>query len=107
MVQPRRRGQFLTATRSRNELPVVRLKTLDQAVAIESADLACSDLETSQFIGNASSKQLDAEQLARLRARTEGWAASLQLAAIALNGADWRYLPQTEIFSKASSRTAR
>ena len=88
LLAPLPQLHFLIATRSRNELPLSRLKTLDQAVEIESADLAFSNLEVSQFIGNASSKYLDAEQLARLRARTEGWAASLQLAAIALNGVD-------------------
>ncbi|CAN0315932.1 unnamed protein product, partial [Phaeothamnion confervicola] len=88
LLAPLPKLHFLIATRGRNELPVSRLKTLDQALEIESADLAFSALETSQFIGNASSKHLDENQLARLRERTEGWAASLQLAAIALNGVD-------------------
>ncbi len=88
LLAPLPKLHFLIATRNRNELPVSRLKTLDQMVEIESADLAFSELEAGQFIGNACSKQLDRQQLSQLRVRTEGWAASLQLAAIALNSVD-------------------
>lgn len=88
LLAPLPRVHFLIATRHRNELPVSRLKALGQMEEIESAELAFSNREASQFIDNACSKQLDGNQLSRLYVRTEGWAASLQLAAIALNGAE-------------------
>ena len=88
LLAPLPKLHFLMATRERNELPVSRLKAMDQIVEIGSPDLAFSDLEASQFIGDACSKPLDRHQVSRLLIRTEGWAASLQLAAIALNDSD-------------------
>ncbi|MGQ0622960.1 MAG: LuxR C-terminal-related transcriptional regulator [Panacagrimonas sp.] len=88
LLAPLPRIHLLVATRSRNELPVNRLLALGQMTEIDGADLAFSDHETGEFIGSSCSKHLDLSQLARLRAQTEGWAASLQLAAIALNGVE-------------------
>lgn len=88
LLAPLPRIHLLIATRSRNELPVNRLLALGQMTEIDGAELAFSDLETGEFIGTSCSKHLDLVQLARLRAQTEGWAASLQLAAIALNGVE-------------------
>lgn len=88
LLAPLPRIHLLIATRSRNELPVTRLLALGQMTEIDSAELAFSDSETGEFIGTSCSKRLDEAQLTRLRAQTEGWAASLQLAAIALNGVE-------------------
>lgn len=79
---------LLVGSRSRNELPLNRLLALGQALEIDGAQLAFSDVETGAFIDASCARRLDATQLARLRAQTEGWAASLQLAAIALNGVE-------------------
>ena len=88
LLAPLPRIHLLIATRNRNELPVNRLLALGEMMEIGGAELAFSDAETSDFIDSSCSRKLDPVQVARLRAQTEGWAASLQLAAIALNGVD-------------------
>lgn len=88
LLAPLPRVHLLIASRSRNELPVNRLLALGEMMEIDGAELAFSDGEAGQFMGTSCSKPLDPVQVAGLRARTEGWAASLQLAAIALNGVE-------------------
>ena len=88
LLAPLPRIHLLIATRNRNEMPVGRLLALGQMVEIGAAELAFSEVEAGQFIDNAGLKPLSRNQLARLRAQTEGWVASLQLAAIALHGVE-------------------
>ena len=63
LLAPLPKLHFLMATRDRNELPVSRLKAMDQIVEIRSPDLAFSDREASQFSGDACRKPLDRHQV--------------------------------------------
>lgn len=76
---------LIIASRGRNDLPVARLRTLGQLTDIEIAEMAFSETEAWEFFGKACKAPIDQQQVSRLCARTEGWAASLQLACIALS----------------------
>jgi LuxR family maltose regulon positive regulatory protein len=73
-------------TRSSNGLPLSRLRTLGQLREINGADLAFSEDETRDFLAIACTRRLESRHVSALHCRTEGWAASLQLASIALDG---------------------
>lgn len=75
---------LLIASRTRNELPLGRLRSLGQLVEIVGEDLAFSIEETREFLAGTCAGKLDPQQIEWLHTRTEGWAASLQLASIAL-----------------------
>lgn len=86
MMCPVRILHFLIATRTPNELPVSRLRALGQIHEVEIADLTFTESEVRQFVGAVRGTPLSEKQVTRLRDETEGWAASLQMAAIALRG---------------------
>lgn len=88
LLAPLARVHLLIGSRSRNELPLNRLLALGQALEIDALQLAFSDTEARDFIEATSTRSLEPAQAARLREQTEGWAASLQLAVIALNAVD-------------------
>lgn len=76
---------LIMASRGRNELPLLgRMRSLGQLTHIEGPEMAFSETEAGEFLAKACKVGLDQVQVSRLRARTEGWAASLQLACIAL-----------------------
>lgn len=66
-------------------LPLARLRAHNQLSEIKPADLRFSPAETQAFLSNLR-VALAPDALARLQARTEGWAAGLRLAALALEG---------------------
>lgn len=78
----------LIASRSRPELPLARWRARGQLNELEAAQLAFTRGETSAFL--QTTMQLDAttELVTRLEIMTQGWAAALQLAALALQNAD-------------------
>lgn len=84
LIAPLEGLHLLIASRTRNELPVCRLRSLGQVREIGSAELAFSEDETRAFLASACSRELEPAQITALHTRTEGWAASLQLASIAL-----------------------
>lgn len=86
MLSPVRTLHFLIASRTPNELPVSRLRALGQIHEVEIADLMFTQSEVGEFVGNVRGTPLSEQQVTRLREETEGWAASLQMAAIALRG---------------------
>jgi ATP/maltotriose-dependent transcriptional regulator MalT len=75
------------ASRSDPPLPLARLRARGQLAEIRVADLRFTPEEAGELLQHAASALPDAS-VAALAARTEGWAAGLQLAALSLRGHD-------------------
>lgn len=71
-------------TRSDPPLDLPRRRARGELTEIRSADLSFNHLETVTFFDKRLQDHLPDEDVALLETRTEGWAASLQLAALAL-----------------------
>ncbi|MBX9608488.1 MAG: hypothetical protein K2Y51_19880, partial [Gammaproteobacteria bacterium] len=84
LLSPTHALRFVIASRTPNALPLGRLRALGQVEEIEAADLTFSESEVARFVTGICGRSLSAPQVAHLRSATEGWAASLQLAGIAL-----------------------
>jgi LuxR family maltose regulon positive regulatory protein len=80
------RMHLVISTRGDPPLPLARLRARRQMVEIREGDLRFTVPETLAFLGRASDLTLSDEDAAALQERTEGWAAGLQLAALALPG---------------------
>ena len=70
------------ATRADPPLPLSRLRARGQLVEIRAADLRFTTDEAETFLNEMMGLQLEPALVAALEARTEGWAAGLQLAAL-------------------------
>ncbi len=68
-------------------LPLARLRARDQLSELRAADLRFTPAEAAAFLREVMGLALAADQAALLAARTEGWAAGLQLAALSLRDA--------------------
>jgi LuxR family transcriptional regulator, maltose regulon positive regulatory protein len=75
---------LVIATREDPTLPLARLRARGQLTDLRAADLRFTPGEAARFINQGMGLNLSAGQIAALEARTEGWAAGLQLAALAL-----------------------
>lgn len=75
---------LLIAGQSDPPLPLARLRVRDEVVEIRAADLRFLPEESALFVRLRAGVELSDENLGLLDARTEGWAAGLQLAALAL-----------------------
>ena len=73
-------------TREDPALPLARLRARDQLTEVRAADLRFDQAETAAFLRDGMGLALSEADLARLAARTEGWAAGLQLAGLSLQG---------------------
>src|SRR5262249_26803888 len=73
-------------TREDPQLPLARLRARGQLSELRAADLRFTLEESVAFLGEGMGLQLAAAQSAALQARTEGWIAGLQLAALSLQG---------------------
>lgn len=71
-------------TREDPALPLARWRARNQLTEIRAADLRFREDEVAQFLHDSIGLDLSNEDLAQLTERTEGWAAGLQLAAIAM-----------------------
>ena len=67
-------------------LPLARLRARGQLTELRGADLRFTPSEAAAFLNQVMDLDLSAEEIAALDARTEGWIAGLQLAAISLQG---------------------
>ena len=74
------------ATRSDPPLPLPRLRARGQLAELRGGDLRFTAGESASLLREATGADLPAETVAALTARTEGWAAGLQLAALSLRG---------------------
>jgi LuxR family transcriptional regulator, maltose regulon positive regulatory protein len=77
---------LVIATRADPPLPLARLRARGQLVEIRSTDLRFTREEATAFLAQTSAPALSPEDIAALDARTEGWIAGLQLAALSLHG---------------------
>lgn len=77
---------LVITTREDPDLPLPRLRVRDQLVEVRAADLRFSPAEASDFFRTVMRVDLTPEDVAVLEARTEGWIAGLQLAALSMRG---------------------
>lgn len=77
---------LVIATREDPHLPLARLRACDQLTELRAADLRFTPSEAAEFLDQVIGLRLSAEDIAALEARTEGWIAGLQLAAISMQG---------------------
>lgn len=75
---------LLITTRSETDLPMARWRVQHRVSELRAAELAFNDLETRAFLAGTMGVKLGEEAVAVLEARTEGWVAALQLAALSL-----------------------
>jgi LuxR family transcriptional regulator, maltose regulon positive regulatory protein len=86
LLEHRPAGLYVVlASRSDPPLPLARLRARDQLTEIREAELRFTPAEAGQLLQQAV-PSLPEESVAALAARTEGWAAGLQLAALSLRG---------------------
>ena len=71
-------------TRADPPLPLARLRARDQLTEIRVPGLRFQREETAQFLNETMQLELSSEDVLALETRTEGWIASLQLAAISM-----------------------
>ena len=77
---------LVIATREDPHLPLSRLRARGQLTELRAADLRFTPSEAAEFLGQVMGLNLSAEDIAALEARTEGWIAGLQLAALSMQG---------------------
>ena len=77
---------LVIATRQDPALPLARLRARGQLSELRAADLRFTPSEAAEFLNQVMRLDLSAEDIAALEARTEGWIAGLQLAAISMQG---------------------
>jgi LuxR family maltose regulon positive regulatory protein len=76
----------IISTRIDPSWPLARLRARNQLVEIRAADLRFNLQEITTFLNDVMALNLSSENIELLGMRTEGWIASLQLAAISLKG---------------------
>jgi LuxR family transcriptional regulator, maltose regulon positive regulatory protein len=74
------------ATRADPPLPLARLRARGQLTELRAAELMFTVDEATDLLREAAGLELRDDEVAPLVARTEGWAAGLQLAALSLHG---------------------
>ena len=75
---------LVVASRSDPLLPVARMRVMGELTELRAADLRFTDPEAAVFLNDAMGLELAPEAVAALDARTEGWVAGLQLAALSM-----------------------
>ncbi|HZJ09155.1 MAG TPA: hypothetical protein VFD39_05630, partial [Trueperaceae bacterium] len=77
---------LVVTTREDPRLPLARLRAGGQLTELRAADLRFNTAEAAAFLAEVMGLDLAADDIALLEARTEGWIAGLQLAAISMQG---------------------
>ncbi|WP_243061050.1 LuxR C-terminal-related transcriptional regulator [Nocardioides sp. SR21] len=72
------------STRADPALPLARLRARGELVEVRAADLRFTGEEAAAYLNDLHGLDLTADDVAALEARTEGWAAALQLAVLSL-----------------------
>ncbi|HEY3527717.1 MAG TPA: LuxR C-terminal-related transcriptional regulator [Nocardioides sp.] len=80
--------RLMISTRADPTLPLARLRARGQLVEVRASDLRFTDAEVSEFLTAATGRSFNPDDVQALTHRTEGWVASLQLAALSLRGRD-------------------
>jgi LuxR family maltose regulon positive regulatory protein len=78
----------IIASRADPALPLARLRARGELVEIRAADLRFTPDEAAAYLNEVMGLDLRASDVAVLEARTEGWVAALQLAALSIQGRD-------------------
>jgi LuxR family maltose regulon positive regulatory protein len=86
LEHPPPRLRLVLASRADPPLPLARLRAGGQLAELRQRDLRFTAAETAALLRKATGLELPAHSLAALEARTEGWVAGLQLAALSLSG---------------------
>lgn len=84
LANPPEQLHLVLVTREDPALPVGRLRANNQMMEIRAGDLRFSEGEVDQFLNGMMGLSLSRMDIAAMENRTEGWAAGLQLAAIAM-----------------------
>ena len=79
---------LVISTRADPALPLARLRARGELTEVRAADLRFTHDEATAYLADATGLELDVRDVEALEARTEGWIASLQLAAISLRDRD-------------------
>jgi LuxR family maltose regulon positive regulatory protein len=77
---------LLIATREDPDLPLARMRARGQCTELRAADLRFTPAEAAEFLNRVMGLNLSEADVAALEARTEGWIAGLQLAALSMQG---------------------
>jgi LuxR family maltose regulon positive regulatory protein len=77
---------ILISTRTDPPWPLARFRARNQLVEVRAQDLRFTTDEAALFLNQMTGLKLSAEEIAALEARTEGWIAGLQLAALSMKG---------------------
>jgi LuxR family maltose regulon positive regulatory protein len=77
---------MVIATREDPPLPLARLRVRGQLTELRAADLRFTPAEAAEFLNRMMGLKLRDADIAALEARTEGWIAGLQLAALSMQG---------------------
>ncbi|MEM7132376.1 MAG: AAA family ATPase [Chloroflexota bacterium] len=75
---------FVIITRSDPPLPLARMRVMGRLTEVRGDALAFTQAEATHFFNESFGLKLSAQQVDALTARTEGWSAGLQMAALAL-----------------------
>jgi LuxR family maltose regulon positive regulatory protein len=78
------RLHLVIATRADPPLPIARLRARGQLTEVRQSDLRFSAQEAAAFLNSIMGLKLATQDVAALEARTEGWIAGLQMAALAM-----------------------
>jgi len=79
---------LVIAGRTDPPLPLALLRSRGQSIELGAADLRFTANEVAAFLSRTAGTALSPSNVAALEARTEGWAAGLQLAALSMQGVD-------------------
>jgi LuxR family maltose regulon positive regulatory protein len=77
---------LVIATREDPDLPLARMRARGQCTELRAADLRFTPAEAAEFLNRVMGLNLSETDVAALEARTEGWIAGLQLAALSMQG---------------------
>jgi LuxR family maltose regulon positive regulatory protein len=77
---------LMITTRMDPPLPLARLRAKDQLTELRANDLRFTADETASFLNHVMGLSLSAKEVVALEARTEGWIAGLQIAALSMQG---------------------
>jgi LuxR family transcriptional regulator, maltose regulon positive regulatory protein len=86
LEHPPSRLRLVIATREDPNLPLARLRARGELIELRAEDLRFTGAETAGFLSLSMGLELEAEEIAALETRTEGWIAGLQLAALSMRG---------------------
>jgi LuxR family maltose regulon positive regulatory protein len=77
---------LVITTRENPPLPLARYRVRNELTEVRAADLRFTPVEAAAFLNQDMGLSLSEEDISALEARTEGWIAGLQLAAISMQG---------------------